>query len=144
MKKNGFSLLEVTVSISLFLLIIFPTIMHSKKILEINRKFHEIEKTYQNFEALHKQLSTKKFDLFKNNLGDHHYIIEKNLLPEDELTKDLFFLYPPKDGDTLNLNITKVYYKNSNEKREYIELNITYTNIYKIFSIRKLISFYQR
>lgn len=73
MKKRGFTLLEVVISIAIFLLTIIPAMEFNRKMLETYRKYSAIENGIKNIEILEKQIRSKGYKKLNEYIGEYHY-----------------------------------------------------------------------
>lgn len=116
MKNRGMIMIEIIVSIFLFMALIFPVMKFNNKMLEVNRKIDTYTKSKINFDYLKAYFKSKNIDFYKNKIG---YYDEKN-----NFLMDINLPYKLKDKYAVNIIQTPI---TSNEIYEYITVEIMYT-----------------
>ena len=140
MKNKGIMIVEVIIAISLFSISIFPLLEFNRQLLQINRNILRTEKIYKNYTALQKQLLSKDFLYFKENLGYYeltkanHSFIENIVFPYGI---ENFFT---DNNTTLKIEIIPSTIYSNIEKYDYIILKILYINNNKSFVSEYFIS----
>lgn len=142
MKKDGFSYIEIVVSIFLFIISLIPLVKYTDDNHKIYRKFLDLERDYKNFSALEKQLKNRENSILIMNLGKKEYCLEN--LGTDKLTENLYLPYEVDKNFKLLIELSKFYFIFKEEKYEYIKLNIIYMNKNKKISSEKYIDPYRR
>lgn len=142
MKRGGFSLIEVMVSILLFFISLIPLVKYTLDSFKYGRRYVEIEEEYRNFRALDRQLRDKNTQLLLENLGSREYH-QKNF-GHDSLTSEIFLPYELEREFNLILDITKEKIYFDSKGYEYIKLKIMYMNKNKKISSEKYIDIGRR
>lgn len=142
MKKQGFSLIEIIISVTLFLIIIFPLVNYNKEILKMNRALQNTEMMWENFNCLNKQLLNKNYSFFENHIGKKEFSISNNKLLNNGITDSFFFPHPFNSKDKIMILISEVYFSDDLNNTKYFELYTTFENGNRFFSKKLLISPY--
>ena len=139
MKRYGFSIMEVVVSISLFLISLIPLMRYTVENTSLNRRFLQIEKKYKNFIALEKQLRSVEQSILLDNIGVREYLSQE--FGKDRLTGGVYLPYPLKDNSKIKIEIKKINFKFQVDSYHYLCLKIMYTDNNKSISSENYIDF---
>lgn len=142
MKKRGFTLLEVVISIAIFLLTIIPAMEFNRKMLETYRKYSAIENGIKNIEILEKQIRSKGYKKLNEYIGEYHYeLLEDNFSVEGNgILNGLNFLFLGKKGERILVKIERIKNISTVEEKSVLSLKIEYRTKYKNFKVMRLIS----
>lgn len=142
MKKRGFTLLEVVISIAIFLLTIIPAMEFNRKMLETYRKYSAIENGIKNIEILEKQIRSKGYKKLNEYIGEYHYeLLEDSFSVEGNgILNGLNFLFLGKKGDRILVKIERIKNISTVEEKSVLSLKIEYRTKYKNFKVMRLIS----
>ena len=142
MKKRGFTLLEVVISIAIFLLTIIPAMEFNRKMLETYRKYSAIENGIKNIEILEKQIRSKGYKKLNEYIGEYHYeLLEDSFSVEGNgILNGLNFLFLGKKGDRILVKIERIKNISTVEEKSILSLKIEYRTKYKNFKVMRLIS----
>ncbi|MDU1911001.1 hypothetical protein [Fusobacterium sp.] len=141
MKNRAFSFIEVIVSMSLFLITIFPIMELNREMLKINRKYMEIEQSEKNFHLLEKNIVSKGYKFLSSNLGNYEYTIGKNQ-NINYIFGDIKFLYENNKDEKILLFINKTIFSDEIEQNNFVVLKVEFHSKNRIFKKEKLISEY--
>lgn len=142
MKKRGFTLLEVVISIAIFLLTIIPAMEFNRKMLETYRKYSAIENGIKNIEILEKQIRSKGYKKLNEYMGEYHYeLLEDSFSVEGNgILNGLNFLFLGKKGERILVKIERIKNISTVEEKSVLSLKIEYRTKYKNFKVMRLIS----
>ncbi len=142
MKKRGFTLLEVVISIAIFLLTIIPAMEFNRKMLETYRKYSAIENGIKNIEILEKQIRSKGYKKLNEYIGEYHYeLLEDSFSVEGNgILNGLNFLFLGKKGERILVKIERIKNISTVEEKSVLSLKIEYRTKYKNFKVMRLIS----
>lgn len=142
MKKRGFTLLEVVISIAIFLLTIIPAMEFNRKMLETYRKYSAIENEIKNIEILEKQIRSKGYKKLNEYIGEYHYeLLEDSFSVEGSgILNGLNFLFLGKKGERILVKIERIKNISTVEEKSVLSLKIEYRTKYKNFKVMRLIS----
>lgn len=142
MKKRGFTLLEVVISIAIFLLTIIPAMEFNRKMLETYRKYSAIENGIKNIEILEKQIRSKGYKKLNEYIGEYHYeLLEDSFSVEGNgILNGLNFLFLGRKGDRILVKIERIKNISTVEEKSVLSLKIEYRTKYKNFKVMRLIS----
>lgn len=142
MKKRGFTLLEVVISIAIFLLTIIPAMEFNRKMLETYRKYSAIENGIKNIEILEKQIRSKGYKKLTEYIGEYHYeLLEDSFSVEGNgILNGLNFLFLGKKGERILVKIERIKNISTVEEKSVLSLKIEYRTKYKNFKVMRLIS----
>ena len=142
MKKRGFTLLEVVISIAIFLLTIIPAMEFNRKMLETYRKYSAIENGIKNIEILEKQIRSKGYKKLNEYIGEYHYeLLEDSFSVEGSgILNGLNFLFLGTKGDRILVKIERIKNISTVEEKSVLSLKIEYRTKYKNFKVMRLIS----
>lgn len=142
MKKRGFTLLEVVISIAIFLLTIIPAMEFNRKMLETYRKYSAIENGIKNIEILEKQIRSKGYKKLNEYIGEYHYeLLEDSFSVEGNgILNGLNFLFLGKKGERILVKIERIKNISTVEEKSILSLKIEYRTKYKNFKVMRLIS----
>jgi len=91
-KKQGITLVEIIVAMSLLLLTVIPLIRINVNILKANRIYSQLEEEQKLFENIVNTIKLKKYEDLRKYKGNHHYIFREGednkiaLFPQDILS----------------------------------------------------------
>lgn len=142
MKKRGFTLLEVVISIAVFLLTIIPAMEFNRKMLETYRKYSAIESGIKNIEILEKQIRSKGYKKLNEYIGEYHYeLLEDSFSVEGNgILNGLNFLFLGRKGERILVKIERIKNISTVEEKSVLSLKIEYRTKYKNFKVMRLIS----
>ena len=142
MKKRGFTLLEVVISIAIFLLTIIPAMEFNRKMLETYRKYSAIENGIKNIEILEKQIRSKGYKKLNEYIGEYHYeLLEDSFSVEGNgILNGLNFLFLGRKGERILVKIERIKNISTVEEKSILSLKIEYRTKYKNFKVMRLIS----
>ena len=142
MKKRGFTLLEVVISIAIFLLTIIPAMEFNRKMLETYRKYSAIENEIKNIEILEKQIRSKGYKKLNEYIGEYHYeLLEDSFSVEGNgILNGLNFLFLGRKGERILVKIERIKNISTVEEKSVLSLKIEYRTKYKNFKVMRLIS----
>lgn len=142
MKKRGFTLLEVVISIAIFLLTIIPAMEFNRKMLETYRKYSAIENGIKNIEILEKQIRSKGYKKLNEYIGEYHYeLLEDSFSVEGNgILNGLNFLFLGRKGERILVKIERIKNISTVEEKSVLSLKIEYRTKYKNFKVMRLIS----
>lgn len=141
MKNNAFSFVEIAVSMSLFLITIFPIMELNREILKVNRKYMEIEQGEKNFYLLEKNIVSKGYKFLSSNLGNYEYTIGKTQ-NTNHIFNNINFLYKNNKDEKILLFINKIVFSDKIEQNNFVILKMEFHSKNRIFKKEKLISEY--
>lgn len=141
MKRRGFTLIEVIVSMILFFISLIPLLKYTDFNMVMNRKYNDLEKRYKNFLAIEKQIVNKDMDILLKNLGNHNYTREN--LGKDRLTEKIFFPYELEEDFNLRVEISKIYFDFESERYEYLKIKNMYIDSNKNIISEKIVDIYR-
>ena len=142
MKKRGFTLLEVVISIAIFLLTIIPAMEFNRKMLETYRKYSAIENGIKNIEILEKQIRSKGYKKLNEYIGEYHYeLLEDSFSVEGSgILNGLNFLFLGRKGEEIFVKIERLDNRSVVEEKDILSLKVEYKTKYKKFEIIRLIT----
>lgn len=132
MKKKGSILIEIIISLALFMIMIFPMMKFSYILSNTNNRMLNLEREQKNFIALNKILSSKKYSELK------HYL-NKNT-QEDDFIKNISLPYEIDKNTKIEVEISEIIIFSEKDEYNYLEIKTQFLNpIYKKFESKIIV-----
>ncbi|MCF2639487.1 prepilin-type N-terminal cleavage/methylation domain-containing protein [Fusobacterium varium] len=141
-KDDGFTYIEIVVSITIFLIAIIPAMEFNRLILEIDRKYYSIEKGMKNIELVEKTIRSKGYKKLNNYVGEYRYefLEDSYFINGNGVLENIEVPFLGKKGEKIFVKIERLDNRSIVEEKDILCLKVEYETLYKKLEITKLIT----
>ncbi|WP_294063796.1 type II secretion system protein [uncultured Fusobacterium sp.] len=141
-KDDGFTYIEIVVSITIFLIAIIPAMEFNRLILEIDRKYYSIEKGMKNIELVEKTIRSKGYKKLNNYVGEYRYefLEDSYFINGNGVLENIEVPFLGKKGEKIFVKIERLDSRSTVEEKDILCLKVEYETLYKKLEITRLIT----
>ncbi|WP_293959029.1 prepilin-type N-terminal cleavage/methylation domain-containing protein [uncultured Fusobacterium sp.] len=141
-KDDGFTYIEIVVSITIFLIAIIPAMEFNRLILEIDRKYYSIEKGMKNIELVEKTIRSKGYKKLNNYVGEYRYefLEDSYFINGNGVLENIEVPFLGKKGEKIFVKIERLDNRSIVEEKDILCLKVEYETLYKKLEITRLIT----
>ncbi|MFR1675446.1 MAG: type II secretion system protein [Fusobacterium sp.] len=141
-KDDGFTYIEIVVSITIFLIAIIPAMEFNRLILEIDRKYYSIEKGMKNMELVEKTIRSKGYKKLNNYVGEYRYefLEDSYFINGNGVLENIEVPFLGKKGEKIFVKIERLDNRSIVEEKDILCLKVEYETLYKKLEITRLIT----
>lgn len=141
-RENGFTYIEIVVSITIFLIAIIPAMEFNRLILEIDRKYYSIEKGMKNIEVVEKTVRSKGYKKLNNYVGEYRYefLEESYFIKGNGVLENIELPFLGRKGEKIFIKIERLDNRSTVEEKDILCLKVEYETLYKKLEIIRLIT----
>lgn len=141
-KDDGFTYIEIVVSITIFLIAIIPAMEFNRLILEIDRKYYSIEKGMKNMELVEKTIRSKGYKKLNNYVGEYRYefLQDSYFINGNGVLENIEVPFLGKKGEKIFVKIERLDNRSIVEEKDILCLKVEYETLYKKLEIIRLIT----
>ena len=139
---DGFTYIEIVVSITIFLIAIIPAMEFNRLILEIDRKYYSIEKGMKNIELVEKTIRSKGYKKLNNYVGEYRYefLEDSYFINGNGVLENIEVPFLGKKGEKIFVKIERLDSRSTVEEKDILCLKVEYETLYKKLEITRLIT----
>lgn len=141
-KDDGFTYIEIVVSITIFLIAIIAAMEFNRLILEIDRKYYSIEKGMKNIELVEKTIRSKGYKKLNNYVGEYRYefLEDSYFINGNGVLENIEVPFLGKKGEKIFVKIERLDNRSIVEEKDILCLKVEYETLYKKLEITRLIT----
>lgn len=141
-RENGFTYIEIVVSITISLIAIIPAMEFNRLILEIDRKYYSIEKGMKNIEVVEKTVRSKGYKKLNNYVGEYRYefLEESYFIKGNGVLENIELPFLGRKGEKIFIKIERLDNRSTVEEKDILCLKVEYETLYKKLEIIRLIT----